>query len=1245
MSSLVDNTKPAQWSTAVDAAATPASSPKKQLRTSTDSRGSNTRAPPPQPTDPTSAGVREAANPAAAAVCTTTMTANAMSPDNPQPRHDSSDDLDGYRSSCERSASGEGLHGSRELNSRGSSSSGGALESSDALLLSAHIWADASRAEHGVGAQAEARGFTISDSSSSVGGVGCSASATSPPHPPHYHHHHHDHAHAAPRSSAARDKERQRLIALSAVEEPTAAAAGASVTTAPNVTSNRSDGKSGRATAVITPVSLAEASAADSDSDCSSADALCHGTQPVFASTSVKTAAAMMSVLDSESRGEVEAAPGTDPVKAADDPTNGKEESNAVMGSGDTGALPRVIPHAADSKRSSPSPHTLSAAEAIKSPLQATFSRLSRSSSNDSGAVEASAEFAVPPPSTSAHRSGSISPTVLAVNEAYSHSTHHNKNYNNASNNSIGGRSQVAGHRMSLDTPVVAPLPITPEVSAMTAVMLRLPLAEAPVTAADAPAKPISTDESGSGVTAAAAAAPQLRSTSSSEMREKGESTTTATGASTATAAAMSTAEKGEVQVPEVTSLGVNTTTNTVIPPLSKSATTASSSFLTSTVDVSSSSSIGGHHLSVTEGNAFLKQSGSRREEAFYSMIRPYQETLVHEAVCQAPHTVEHWRRQNAASSHPGAHLGDDTEGNSSGGATATATATATGGGGGGETPAVIRCVHADMRRTDGPVAAPVSHRDEAVSECDARWKAYQRIEAEDLSSLDILASAPPTTEEEKQHCPILHRMRSGTGDEYVPPPPGCPAHPRSVNNDINSGNNGVVAVVAADAAPALLEPQVDENLVELAARLWWTIRFRHFYRTSSAAYEVQRQAAEAAGMSSPSSSASPVAGAGGKDGAGVSRCSTPAAQPHYPTSPTPGLHFKEEPIPSPILSLMPQSAARSQVVPLSGTATPNMVGSFAASSLEGTACAVSLTERQYNAQKHRALQLLAAFVPRYHGTCRLFLKDVLRCERRGIAAAAAAATTSAAAVAAASPSVAAVAVASATAATAAKDRQNPLAECQGDEEAAAAAPVPQIVDADDDGNEAGGSRKICRMIMLEYVCYKFARPCVMDIKMGSRQYGLHPTAEKKRSKEQKAKLSTSARYGIRLAGYRRWNTAESRYSFRSKLQCRTLTLHEVKNEISAFMLHNRELERVFQRQLQRLRVAFSQQTVFRFYTSSLLFVYDAEDPLATARVTMVDFAYTYESKELLQGGDPDADFAYDVGYLKAIDTLLSLLA
>nr|CCC49112.1 putative inositol polyphosphate kinase-like protein [Trypanosoma vivax Y486] len=195
------------------------------------------------------------------------------------------------------------------------------------------------------------------------------------------------------------------------------------------------------------------------------------------------------------------------------------------------------------------------------------------------------------------------------------------------------------------------------------------------------------------------------------------------------------------------------------------------------------------------------------------------------------------------------------------------------------------------------------------------------------------------------------------------------------------------------------------------------------------------------------------------------------------------------------------------------------------------------------------------------------------------------------------------------------------------------------------DDNSATTVGVVRQMIVLEDICRGFKHPCVLDIKMGRRQYGLNPSEAKLRSKEQKAAISTTMKYGIRLAGMRRWCPDKQQYETRSKISCRSMSLEELRDTVLRFMQRSSKIKHGFYQQIRQLRQAFTKDHVFRFFTSSLLLVYDADCPLVSQRVVMVDFAFTYERGELVRGGDPDAKEDRDVGYIMALDTILGILS
>ncbi|ESL06578.1 inositol polyphosphate kinase-like protein [Trypanosoma rangeli SC58] len=186
--------------------------------------------------------------------------------------------------------------------------------------------------------------------------------------------------------------------------------------------------------------------------------------------------------------------------------------------------------------------------------------------------------------------------------------------------------------------------------------------------------------------------------------------------------------------------------------------------------------------------------------------------------------------------------------------------------------------------------------------------------------------------------------------------------------------------------------------------------------------------------------------------------------------------------------------------------------------------------------------------------------------------------------------------------------------------------------------------KKPRQMIVLEDLCNGFVHPCILDIKMGRRQYGMNPSEAKLRSKVRKAALSTSMQHGVRLAGMKQWCPDTQQYETQSKIAGRNMTLEELRETILRFTQYSKRLRHNFRKQVLWLQLAFTQQDVFRFFTSSLLFVYDADRPLLSSRIVMVDFAFTYEREELQRGGDPEAAYERDDGYMKALDTLLAIL-
>jgi hypothetical protein len=181
-------------------------------------------------------------------------------------------------------------------------------------------------------------------------------------------------------------------------------------------------------------------------------------------------------------------------------------------------------------------------------------------------------------------------------------------------------------------------------------------------------------------------------------------------------------------------------------------------------------------------------------------------------------------------------------------------------------------------------------------------------------------------------------------------------------------------------------------------------------------------------------------------------------------------------------------------------------------------------------------------------------------------------------------------------------------------------------------------------MIVLEDVCYGFMYPCVLDIKMGSRQYGVNAPEEKRLSKAAKAKQSASSSLGLRISGYKRWNAKARVFEAKGKRECFSYGTGQIEATLLHFFDGDAQLIAKFHKIVQDFEEAFRRQTAFRFFTSSVLLVFDGERPTDTARLAMVDFAYTYRRSELIAASDEDANDTNDVGYLQGIESLSCML-
>ncbi|KFD57205.1 hypothetical protein M513_02090 [Trichuris suis] len=185
------------------------------------------------------------------------------------------------------------------------------------------------------------------------------------------------------------------------------------------------------------------------------------------------------------------------------------------------------------------------------------------------------------------------------------------------------------------------------------------------------------------------------------------------------------------------------------------------------------------------------------------------------------------------------------------------------------------------------------------------------------------------------------------------------------------------------------------------------------------------------------------------------------------------------------------------------------------------------------------------------------------------------------------------------------------------------------------------------RFLLLENLTHCYHYPSVLDLKMGTRHYGDDASENKRRRQKAKSLESTSSTIAVRLGGMQVFDQKTKTYTCYDKYYGRALSVCGFKESIVQFFNNGitirTDLIKLVKERLEELNRVISDSPGYRFYSSSLLIIYEGDayanqSPLIDVR--MIDFGHSTcrNFEEDPQHVGPDG------GYLQGVNSLIQIM-